>query len=292
MLDDPSFALFVARRAAAVAVSATRGDVPAPPVTLLAGNGVQSRLLEALHAAARERIVALDESQGLDADTDIGIGDGVARPVFVAASPGSRRARRHRRSRRRGARGGHTCRHVARSRGAGAGRARARCATGRGARHGQPCGAGAIADEWGVDDLVNVELGDRRDVRRLLRVLTDQPRALVLGAGGARAFAQIGAIRAFEEAGEEFDVVLGSGFGAVIGAQYRARVDRRRVAGPKPRGLVCARPYADPAVAVGVQWRVGRGVAASLVRSRATSPTRACSSGRASPTSPTTCRAR
>lgn len=69
---------------------------------------------------------------------------------------------------------------------------------------------------------VNLRLSDPGDIGRLLRVIGHQKRALVLGAGGARAFAQIGAIRALEEHGSTFDVVVASGFGAVVGAQYSA----------------------------------------------------------------------
>jgi len=46
--------------------------------------------------------------------------------------------------------------------------------------------------------------------------------ALVLSGGGARGFAQIGAIKAFEEHGFRPDVVVGSSIGAIIGALYAA----------------------------------------------------------------------
>ncbi len=43
---------------------------------------------------------------------------------------------------------------------------------------------------------------------------------LALGSGGAKGFAELGAIRAFEENGIEFDVVAGTSIGSVIGAFY------------------------------------------------------------------------
>lgn len=48
--------------------------------------------------------------------------------------------------------------------------------------------------------------------------------ALCLGGGGARGYAHIGAIRAFEEAGIDFDMVVGCSVGSVIGALYAAAV--------------------------------------------------------------------
>ncbi len=43
---------------------------------------------------------------------------------------------------------------------------------------------------------------------------------LALGSGGAKGFAEIGAIRAFEENGIEFDVVAGTSIGSIVGAFY------------------------------------------------------------------------
>lgn len=49
--------------------------------------------------------------------------------------------------------------------------------------------------------------------------------ALCLGGGGARGFAHIGALRAFEEAGISFDTVAGTSAGALVGALYAAGID-------------------------------------------------------------------
>ena len=43
---------------------------------------------------------------------------------------------------------------------------------------------------------------------------------LALGSGGAKGFAELGALRAFEENGIEFDVVAGTSIGSIIGAFY------------------------------------------------------------------------
>lgn len=48
--------------------------------------------------------------------------------------------------------------------------------------------------------------------------------ALCLGGGGARGFAHIGAIKAFEESGIEFDMCVGTSVGSILGALYCAGV--------------------------------------------------------------------
>jgi NTE family protein len=58
----------------------------------------------------------------------------------------------------------------------------------------------------------------RRVVRAVARELADRRTALVLGAGGAKGFAHIGAFRAFERHGVEFDAIAGTSIGAIVGA--------------------------------------------------------------------------
>ena len=59
-----------------------------------------------------------------------------------------------------------------------------------------------------------------KDLRRLAGVLTGKAVGLVLGGGGARGFAHIGAFRAIEEAGIAIETIGGTSQGALIGAQY------------------------------------------------------------------------
>lgn len=49
--------------------------------------------------------------------------------------------------------------------------------------------------------------------------------ALVLGGGGARGFAHVGVLKAFEAAGIVPDIIVGSSMGAMIGALYAAKPD-------------------------------------------------------------------
>ena len=41
---------------------------------------------------------------------------------------------------------------------------------------------------------------------------------LALGSGGAKGFAEIGALKAFDEEGIKFDIVAGSSIGSIVGA--------------------------------------------------------------------------
>jgi len=62
--------------------------------------------------------------------------------------------------------------------------------------------------------------GVRSDVMRLARLLVGQGVGLLLGGGGARAFAHIGVLRAMSEAGVEIDAVGGVSGGAIVGALW------------------------------------------------------------------------
>ena len=66
----------------------------------------------------------------------------------------------------------------------------------------------------------HVRMTSRADFERLARYVAERSVGLVLGGGGARAYAHIGVIRAFEEAGVPIDRIGGTSFGAVIAAQY------------------------------------------------------------------------
>jgi len=57
------------------------------------------------------------------------------------------------------------------------------------------------------------------DIESVVRRVTGSANSLVLGGGGARCFAQIGAIRAIDEAGIPIDMIGGASMGAFIGAQ-------------------------------------------------------------------------
>lgn len=83
------------------------------------------------------------------------------------------------------------------------------------------------------DALAPQRLNEVRTTKRLASL--DGPRpviALVLGGGGLRGFAHVGAIRALEEAGIRPTIVVGTSAGAVVGAAYASglRPDQIQVA--------------------------------------------------------------
>jgi NTE family protein/lysophospholipid hydrolase len=58
------------------------------------------------------------------------------------------------------------------------------------------------------------------DYRRITRFLVGKAVGVVLGGGGARGFAHLGALKAFEEKGVPVDLIGGNSMGALIGASY------------------------------------------------------------------------
>jgi len=90
--------------------------------------------------------------------------------------------------------------------------------------HGDPGYRPSGTPEW-----LKPRLADRHyhvcsenpaDFTRLARSLTGKAVGLVLGGGGSRGFAHIGALRALEEAGITIEMIGGTSQGALIGAQY------------------------------------------------------------------------
>jgi NTE family protein/lysophospholipid hydrolase len=84
----------------------------------------------------------------------------------------------------------------------------------------RPSGTAAWLAARSVSAHHHVRLGDARDLRRLARRASGQAMGLVLGGGGARGFAHIGALRALDEAGVEIDMVGGTSIGAVIAGAF------------------------------------------------------------------------
>ncbi len=83
-----------------------------------------------------------------------------------------------------------------------------------------PCSTRFWKDGRSVERVYPVRFGNADDYDRLVRFLTGSAVGLVLGGGGARGFAHLGVLRAFEEAGVPVDLIGGNSMGALIGAQY------------------------------------------------------------------------
>jgi NTE family protein len=73
-------------------------------------------------------------------------------------------------------------------------------------------------DRRPVADFHHLRRGHPEDAARLARMVTGTACGVVLGGGGPRGFAHLGALRALEEAGVPIDVVGGTSIGAVMGA--------------------------------------------------------------------------
>ena len=68
------------------------------------------------------------------------------------------------------------------------------------------------------DQHFHIRVSEATDKARLRRYLLDQSLGLVLGGGGARGFAHIGIVKAFDSAGLKFDWYGGTSIGAVMAA--------------------------------------------------------------------------
>lgn len=71
-----------------------------------------------------------------------------------------------------------------------------------------------------VSEHHHIREGNRADLARLARIITGTANNLVLGGGGAKSFSQIGALRAFAEAGVPIDRAAGSSMGAFVAALH------------------------------------------------------------------------
>jgi NTE family protein/lysophospholipid hydrolase len=78
----------------------------------------------------------------------------------------------------------------------------------------------AWLDQRKVDRYQHVQLHDASDFARLGRQLDGRSVGLVLGGGGARGYAHIGVIRAFQEAGIGVDIIGGTSMGSLIAGQF------------------------------------------------------------------------
>jgi NTE family protein len=81
----------------------------------------------------------------------------------------------------------------------------------------RPVGTAAWLDRRPVHRHIHVRPALARDMARLARVVSGNAIGLVLGGGGARGFAHLGAYKALQEAGIAIDLVGGTSIGAMMG---------------------------------------------------------------------------
>jgi NTE family protein len=82
------------------------------------------------------------------------------------------------------------------------------------------CGTAAWIARLNPEEYHHVRAGNRHDFGKLARILTGRAVNLVLSGGGARAFSQLGVLKAFRKAGFAFDRAAGSSMGAFVAAAY------------------------------------------------------------------------
>ncbi len=114
----------------------------------------------------------------------------------------------------------------------------------------RPRHTAAWLDITGASACHHVSVGKPEDYERIGRFLTGRAVGLVLGGGGARGFAHIGVIRAFQEAGLPIDAVGGTSMGAIIAAQCAMRLDADALTALNRRHWVGDNPLKDKTLPV------------------------------------------
>lgn len=92
--------------------------------------------------------------------------------------------------------------------------------------------------------ILNIRPEQPEHAQRLLRAVLRRQHALVLGGGGARGFAHIGALAAMEELGlQDFDLVLGVSIGSLVATLLAFGHPAARILQELERVIIRARPY-------------------------------------------------
>lgn len=89
----------------------------------------------------------------------------------------------------------------------------------------------------------HARLGRQQDMERLARFLSGHAVGVVLGGGGAKGFAHIGAMKAIQEAGLPVDYIGGTSMGAILGAQYALEATEEEILERCHQGLIKAKPF-------------------------------------------------
>jgi NTE family protein/lysophospholipid hydrolase len=112
----------------------------------------------------------------------------------------------------------------------------------------QPSGTQAWLEACGTDTHHHVRLTRTADYERLARFLTGRAVSLVLSGGGARGFAHIGVIRAFQEARIPVDLVGGTSMGSIIAGHYALGHDVPTMTAQIREGFLKQKLYLDTTI--------------------------------------------
>jgi len=107
------------------------------------------------------------------------------------------------------------------------------------------CGTAAWIARLSPEEYHHVRAGNRKDFGRLARILSGRAVNLVLSGGGARAFSQLGVLKAFRKAGFHFDRAAGSSMGAFVAAAYAYDGDFEDMIVRMKEGLTKFKPDRD-----------------------------------------------
>ncbi len=96
-----------------------------------------------------------------------------------------------------------------------------------------------------VEAWVHLRRGNIADHARLARLLTGKAVAVVLSGGGAKGFAHIGVLRAFEEQGIPVDMIGGTSMGAIVAAGHALGLASGQIGSALKRLFAVHRPFND-----------------------------------------------
>jgi predicted acylesterase/phospholipase RssA/CRP-like cAMP-binding protein len=96
-----------------------------------------------------------------------------------------------------------------------------------------------------VEAWVHLRRRNKADHARLARLLTGKAVAVVLSGGGAKGFAHIGVLRAFEEQGIPVDMIGGTSMGAIVAAGHALGLSSGQIGSALKRLFAAHRPFND-----------------------------------------------
>ncbi len=128
----------------------------------------------------------------------------------------------------------------------------------------EPRGTARWLSSRNVESHFHLRLGSKRDIERLARTLTGRAVSLVLGGGGARAAADLGVLRALEEAQVSVDLVGGTSMGAIMAAFVAMRLSSQEATRTCERRFASLFDYTLPIVALLAGRRIYRQLSATF----------------------------
>jgi predicted acylesterase/phospholipase RssA len=128
----------------------------------------------------------------------------------------------------------------------------------------RPTGTAALVAGWGMDHVLHAREGSSSDVQRVARVLAGRPVALVLGGGGAKGMASLGAYRAMTELGIPLDVAGGTSMGSAFAAGMAQGLTPDEATEAAARLMSNVLDYTIPVVSLLKGERASAGIAAQF----------------------------